>query len=184
MFRLRVGTLAQEITVLQGKEYTLTFKAKRGTANRCYVLINNGGNDTFIFDEQAINNTWAEYSLTFAAAGNTVTLTAGTTGYYLYVADFMLAEGSQKQNWTPAPNEIYTENVKIDRRGISITNSESSTETIIDHTQFAVKHAGAVVLTVNKDLTTLRKTEVTDELTVGKGKFVPQSAGLDIVLLD
>lgn len=184
MFRLRVGTLSQEITVLQGKEYTLTFKAKRGTANRCYVLINNGGNDTFIFDEQAINKTWAEYSLTFAAAGNTVTLTAGTTGYYLYVADFMLAEGSQKQNWTPAPNEIYTENVKIDRRGINITNSESSTETIIDHTQFAVKHAGAVVLTVNKDLTTLRKTEVTDELTVGKGKFVPQSAGLDIVLLD
>lgn len=184
MFRLRVGTLSQEITVLQGKEYTLTFKAKRGTANRCYVLINNGGNDTFIFDEQAINNTWEEYSLTFTAAGNTVTLTAGTTGYYLYVADFMLAEGSQKQNWTPAPNEIYTENVKIDRRGINITNSESSTETIIDHTQFAVKHAGAVVLTVNKDLTTLRKTEVTDELTVGKGKFVPQSAGLDIVLLD
>ena len=184
MFRLRVGTLLQEITVLQGKEYTLTFKAKIGTANRCYVLINNGGNDTFIFDEQAINNTWAEYSLTFTAAGNTVTLTAGTTGYYLYVADFMLAEGSQKQNWTPAPNEIYTENVKIDRRGLNITNSESSTETIIDHTQFAVKHAGAVVLTVNKDLTTLRKTEVTDELTVGKGKFVPQSAGLDIVLLD
>ena len=184
MFRLRVGTLLQEITVLQGKEYTLTFKAKRGTANRCYVLINNGGNDSFIFDEQAINNTWEEHSLTFTAAGNTVTLTAGTTGYYLYVADFMLAEGSQKQNWTPAPNEIYTENVKIDRRGINITNSESSTETIIDHTQFAVKHAGAVVLTVNKDLTTLRKTEVTDELTVGKGKFVPQSAGLDIVLLD
>lgn len=184
MFRLRIGTLSQEITVLQGKEYTLTFKAKIGTANRCYVLINNGGNDSYIFDEQAINNTWAEYSLTFTAAGNTVTLTAGTTGYYLYVADFMLAEGTQKQNWTPAPNEIYTENVKIDRRGINITNSESSTETIIDHTQFAVKHAGAVVLTVNKDLTTLCKTEITDELTVGKGKFVPQSAGLDIVLLD
>ena len=184
MFRLRVGTLSQEITVLQGKEYTLTFRAKIGTANRCYVFINNGGNDTYIFDTQAINNTWAEYSLTFTAAGNTVTLTAGTTGYYLYVADFMLAEGGQKQNWTPAPNEIYTENVKIDRRGINITNSESSTETIIDHTQFAVKHAGAVVLTVNKDLTTLRKTEITDELTVGKGKFVPHSAGLDFVLLD
>lgn len=184
MFRLRIGTLSQEITVLQGKEYTLTFKAKIGTANRCYVLINNSGNDTYIFDTQAINNAWEEYSITFTAAGNTVTLTAGTTGYYLYVADFMLGEGAQKQNWTPAPNEIYTENVKIDRHGINITNSESSTQTIIDHTQFAVKHAAAVVLTVNKDLTTLRKTEITDELTVGKGKFVPQSAGLDIVLLD
>lgn len=184
MFRLRIGTLSQEITVLQGKEYALTFKAKIGTANRCYVLINNSGNDTYIFDTQEINNAWEEYSITFTAAGNTVTLTAGTTGYYLYVADFMLTEGTQKQYWTPAPNEIYTENVKIDRHGINITNSESSTQTIIDHTQFAVKHAGAVVLTVNKDLTTLRKTEITDELTVGKGKFVPQSAGLDIVLLD
>lgn len=184
MFRLRIGTLSQEITVLQGKEYTLTFKAKIGTANRCYVLINNSGNDTYIFDTQEINNAWEEYSITFTAAGNTVTLTAGTTGYYLYVADFMLTEGTQKQYWTPAPNEIYTENVKIDRHGINITNSESSTQTIIDHTQFAVKHAGAVVLTVNKDLTTLRKTEITDELTVGKGKFVPQSVGLDIVLLD
>ncbi len=183
MFRLRVGTLSQVITVLQGKQYTLTFKAKKGTANRCYVYIDNGGNDTYIFDDQA-SGSWEEYSLTFTAAGNTVTLTAGTSGYYLYVADFMLTEGEQKNNWTPAPNEIYTDNVKIDRHGINITNSESSTETIIDHTQFAVKHSGEVVLTVNKDLTTLRKTEVTGELTIGKGKFVPQDAGLDFVLLD
>ena len=182
-FRLRVGTLSQEITVLQGQRYTLTFKARRGTANRCYVLISNGGNDTYIFDKQA-SGAWEEYSLTFTAAGNTVTLTAGTSGYYFYVADFMLVEGETKSYWTPAPNEIYTENVKIDRRGINITNTESSTETIIDHTQFAVKHKNEIVLTVNKDLTTLRKTEITDDLTVGKGKFVPVSAGLDIVLLD
>ncbi len=126
-------------------------------------------------DATAENNT---------ASGDTVTITAGTTGYYFYVADFMLVEGTQKSYWTPAPNEIYTTNVKIDRRGINITNSESATETIIDNTQFAIKHNGEVVLTVNKDLTTLRKTEVTDELTVGKGKFVPNANGLDFVLLD
>ena len=184
LFRLRVGTLSQEITVIKGKRYTLTFKAYRGTNNRCYVLINNGGNDSYIVDEQATSSAWDEYELTFTASGDSVTLTAGTTGYYFYVADFMLVEGEIKSNWTPAPNEIYTENVKIDRRGINITNSESSTETIIDHTQFAVKHAGAVVLTVNKDLTTLCKTEVTDEFTVGKGKFVPNTNGLNFVLLD
>jgi phage minor structural protein len=183
MFRLNDGTLTQEITVLQGQEYTLTFRAKCGTNNRCYAFINNGGNDTYIFDVQE-SGSWADYSLTFTALGNTVILTIGTTGYYLYAADFMLVEGELKSHWTPAPNEIYTENVKVDRRGINITNSQSSTETIIDHTQFAVKHAGDIVLTVNKDLTTLRKTEVTDELTVGKGKFVPQANGLNFVLLD
>lgn len=184
MFRLRQGTLSQEVTVINGKKYTLTLKACRGTSSRCYVKINNGGNESYLLDKQAVSSTWDDCSLTFTAAGDTITITAGTTGYYFYVADFMLVEGDSKSNWTPAPNEIYTENVKIDRRGINITNSESSTETIIDHTQFAVKHAGAVVLTVNKDLTTLCKTEVTDEFTVGKGKFVPNSSGLDFVLLD
>lgn len=183
LFRLRIATLSQEITVLRGKKYTLTFRARAATSNRCYVLLNNGGNDTYIFDTQA-SGSWTDYALTFTASGDTATLTAGTTGYYLYVADFMLVEGEQKTHWSPAPNEIYTTNVKIDRRGINITNSESSTETIIDHTQFAVKHAGNIVLTVNKDLTTLRKTEVTDELTIGKGKFVPHTDGLNFVLLD
>lgn len=183
LFRLRIATLSQEITVLRGKKYTLTFRARAATSNRCYALLNNGGNDTYIFDTQA-SGSWTDYALTFTASGDTVTLTAGTTGYYLYVADFMLVEGEQKTHWSPAPNEIYTTNVKIDRRGINITNSESSTETIIDNTQFAVKHAGNIVLTVNKDLTTLRKTEVTDELTIGKGKFVPHTDGLNFVLLD
>lgn len=183
LFRLRIATLSQEITVLRGKKYTLTIRARAATSNRCYALLNNGGNDTYIFDTQA-SGSWTDYALTFTASGDTVTLTAGTTGYYLYVADFMLVEGEQKTHWSPAPNEIYTTNVKIDRRGINITNSESSTETIIDNTQFAVKHAGNIVLTVNKDLTTLRKTEVTDELTIGKGKFVPHTDGLNFVLLD
>lgn len=183
LFRLHIATLSQEITVLRGKKYTLTFRARAATSNRCYALLNNGGNDTYIFDTQA-SGSWTDYALTFTASGDTVTLTAGTTGYYLYVADFMLVEGEQKTHWSPAPNEIYTTNVKIDRRGINITNSESSTETIIDNTQFAVKHAGNIVLTVNKDLTTLRKTEVTDELTIGKGKFVPHTDGLNFVLLD
>lgn len=183
LFRLRIATLSQEITVLRGKKYTLTFRARAATSNRCYALLNNGGNDTYIFDTQA-SGSWTDYALTFTASGDTVTLTAGATGYYLYVADFMLVEGEQKTHWSPAPNEIYTTNVKIDRRGINITNSESSTETIIDNTQFAVKHAGNIVLTVNKDLTTLRKTEVTDELTIGKGKFVPHTDGLNFVLLD
>lgn len=182
-FRLRIATLSQEVKVIAGKHYTLTFKSKRTSAARGYVLIDNGGNTSYIYDLYEVAP-WTEYSFTFTAATDTVTLTAGTTGYYFYIADIMLTEGDAKTRWTPAPNEIYTENVKIDRRGINITNSQSSTETIIDNTQFAVKHQGETVLTVNKDLTTLRKTEVTDELTVGKGKFVPKTDGLDFVLLD
>jgi hypothetical protein len=184
MFRLREGTLSQTVNVINGKDYTLTFKAYRDTILRSYVKINNGGTDYYIFNEQSLSDDWEDYSYTFTASGDTVILTAGTDGYYFYVADFMLVEGTQKSNWTPAPNEIYTTNVKIDRRGINITNSESSTETIIDNTQFAVRHRGDIVLTVNKDLTTLKKTDITGELTIGKGKFVPRDNGVNFILLD
>lgn len=183
MFSLRIATLSQELRIIKGSHYTLTFKTCRTSAARGYVKINTGGSDVYIYDEQSSED-WQEYAITFTAASDTLVFTAETTGYYFYIADIMLNEGDSKTHWQPAMNEIYTENVKIDRRGINITNDASATETIIDNTQFAVKHKGSTVLTVNKDLTTLRKTEITDELTVGKLKFVPQSSGIDLVLLD
>ena len=173
----------QDVKAIRGQVYTVTLKAKRSTASRCYVYIETGGNRTYVFDLYSTSN-WTEHNLTFTATGDTIRFLAGTFGDGLYIADIIMVEGSTKVNWQPAPNEIYTTNVKIDKRGINITNSSSSTQTIIDNTQFAVKHQGNTVLTVNKDLTTLQKTEVLNELTVGKGRFVPNSSGLDFVLLD
>lgn len=177
------GTLYQDIKVVMGQTYTFSCKSARDTAARCIVTINNGENEIVIFDAQAESD-WQEYRETFVAAGDSVTIMAITYGSSLYIADLLLTEGNVKTNWMPAPNEIYTTNVKIDKRGINITNSESSTQTIIDNTQFAVKHQNSVVLTVNKDMTTLRKTDITDELTVGKGRFIPIQNGLNFILLD
>ena len=173
----------QIVKVIRNQTYTITFKARRTTASRCYTYINNGGNREYIFDLYSTSG-WVEFSHTFTASADTIMFLAGTFGNGLYIADIIMVEGATKVNWQPAPNEIYTTNVKIDKRGINITNSSSSTQTIIDNTQFAVKHQGNTVLTVNKDLTTLQKTEVLNELTVGKGRFVPNANGLDFVLLD
>ena len=175
--------LAQNIKVIRGQAYTITFKIKRETTSRCYAFINNGENISYIFDEQGTCD-WMEYSYTFVATSVSIKFVAGTYGDGMLIADVIMVEGGTKVNWQPAPNEIYTMNVKIDKRGINITNSESDTQTIIDNTQFAIKHQGNTVLTVNKDLTTLQKTQVVNELTVGKGRFVPKSNGLDFVLLD
>ena len=175
--------LSQDIKVIRDQMYTITFKIKRTTDSRSYAYINNGENISYIFDEQEECN-WTEYHYTFVATGDTVKFLVGTYGDGMLIADVIMVEGATKVNWQPAPNEIYTMNVKIDKRGINITNSESDTQTIIDNTQFAVKYQGNTVLTVNKDLTTLQKTEVLNELTVGKGRFVPKTNGLDFVLLD
>ena len=42
----------------------------------------------------------------------------------LYVSDIMMVEGPTVHNWTPAPNEIYTNEVKIDKHGIAVSNAD------------------------------------------------------------
>jgi len=177
------ATLSQEVSVLRGEYYTICLRALIGAANRMYCKLDNAGNETYIFDTSTVSS-WTDYSYTFQASGDSITLIFYSYGSSLKVADIMMVEGESKSNWTPAPNEIYTTNVKIDRSGININNPDSSTETIIDNTQFAVKSFGSVVLTVNKDQTQLMKTLVQDELAIGKSRFIPNDNGMDLILLD
>lgn len=191
-------TIYQEVVVTPGTPYTLSVKIRTSTAALSYISITDGGNEEDVHRRQEVNDSWTTYYKTITPGSSTIRITLSSAGNSMSVADLMLAPGSVKQNWTPAPNEIYTTNVKIDRRGINITNDSSSTQTIIDNTQFAVKQKLSdgdlkTVLTVNKDRTLLRKTEVLDEFTVGdveaseglgKIKFIPVTGGVDLVFLD
>lgn len=175
-------TLSQEIEVMPGTAYTLTFKMKKA-AVRGWVKIISGGNEIEVVNTNTAED-WTEHTITFVTPSNAVTLEIYAYSNYLYIADIMLSEGTAKQRWTPAPNEIYTTDVKIDRRGIHITNTESQTSTIINNVEFAVLYRETKVITVNKDTTVLTKAMVIDEFTVYKLKTVPVEGGVDEVLLD
>lgn len=181
-FWVGAGTLSQEIAVIAGSTYTLTFKTKK-SAVRGWVKVICAGTEYEIINS-ADAEEWTEHSLTFVVPSNIITIEAYSYADYLYIADMILTEGAAKQRWTPAPNEIYTTDVKIDRKGIHITNTESETSTIINNVEFAVLYKETKVITVNKDTTILKKTVVQDELTVGKLKIVPVAGGVDEVLLD
>ena len=105
----------------------------------------------------------------------------------LMVSDLMLTDGSIIQHWSPAPNEIYTNEVKIDRKGIEVSNSKSSQKTVITNTEFSGYYNGEKIFTLNKDETQTKKTTVDGELTIGRTKLIPMSnssPGLNIVILD
>lgn len=182
-FKINDSYIEQEISVSSGKKYTISVLAKTTTSSSSSITLNIGGSISNIFYETSILD-WDIYSKTFEATSDSVIFKASTSGDSLFVADIMLAEGEDKKYWQPGPNEIYTTNVKVDRHGINITNNESNTETIIDNTQFAVKHNNQVVLTVNKDKTILKETEIQNNLRIGNGKFIPVSGGIDFVILD
>ena len=184
------SVLRQQVqNVVSGRSYTLTLMCKKvGGGYTAGVKLIHDGTETVVMSSADAFG-WQQFSVTVENTGSSLMFEAycGAGDSVLYVSDIMLAEGNNKARWTPAPNEIYTTNVRIDRQGINISNTESDTETIIDNTRFAVKHQGETVITVNKDETLLKKSMVDADLTVGKLKFLPKdnrSDGLDIILLD
>ena len=191
-FEIRNGEISQILNLHVGEWYVFSARVKSYTNSRSYAYIKNGDSNVYAFDISETCNWTKVYTDPFQANADQLEVVCGTAGEYILAADLMLSLGQNRQNWTPAPNEIYTTNVKIDKRGINITNDASDTQTLIDNTKFAVIHQDREVLTVNKDITTLGKTQVKDEWTIGyeennefkgKGRFVPVSEGVDFVIL-
>ena len=85
----------------------------------------------------------------------------------------MLNEGNITKAWEPAPNEIYTQGVKIDKEGIEVYRSDTSEKTVINNTEFAGYYENEKVFSINKDETHIKKTVVDGELIIGKGRIMP-----------
>lgn len=184
------STLKQTITgLVTGVPYAFSLRAKKTKASySSYIYVKYNGNKTAYFFNQTTTFGWKDFSLVIdEITDSTVEIYIYNRYASLYVSDMMMVEGPTVHNWTPAPNEIYTNEVKIDKRGIAVSNSASSQRTVITNTEFAGYYNDEIIFTLNKDETQTKKTTVDGELTVGKTKFVPMSTaseGLNIVILD
>lgn len=181
-------TLKQDIEVKQNSVYTLSLRSMiLNDVTDAYVRVINGGNSVDVVTDENFesDSEWKDFELTFTALSGTIEIEIGRNQGSVFVADLMLAEGSQKSLWQPAPNEVYTSNTRLDGNGLRVTNSESRTETRIDYREFGVYHGDQATVSVNKDLTTLRRTNIKGKLGVGeKLMLVPNDVGCDFVVLD
>ena len=183
------STLQQVITGVVPGTYAVSIRAKKTTSSYTsyFRVTYNGTKNVDLFNTTGTFG-WTEYTAVISdVQDGTITITAYNRMASLYVSDIVLAEGSTIHKWTPAPNEIYTTEVKIDRRGIEVSNAESAQRTVINNTEFSGYYNEEKIFTLNKDETITKKTTVDGELTVGKTKFVPMataSEGLNIVILD
>lgn len=184
------SSLKQVITgLVPGSSYVFSLRAKKVSSGySAYARIQyNGSKYAYAFNTSSPFE-WGEQKVLIEDVhDSTITLYIYNRYDNLYVSDMMLAEGDAIHKWTPAPNEIYTEEVKIDHRGIEVSNSASSQRTVITNTEFSGYYNEEKIFTLNKDETQTKKTTVDGELTVGKTKFVPMptsSQGLNIVILD
>ena len=183
------STLMQTITGVVPGAYTVSVRAKKtGTDYTSYFRVQYNGNKYAYLFNTTETFGWTEYSAVIDdVQDGTIIVYAHNRLSALYLSDLILAEGNSVHKWTPAPNEIYTTEVKIDRRGIEVSNNESAQRTVINNTEFSGYYNEEKIFTLNKDETVTKKTTVDGELTVGKTKFVPMptaSEGLNIVILD
>ena len=184
------STLSQTVNgIVPDRSYTVSIRARKPySAYTAYFYIQYNG----IKKEYLFNTTdsfdWTDFSVVMPdVSDSSITICAYSRDAPLYISDIMLTDGSIARKWTPAPNEIYTNEVKIDRRGIEVSNSKSKQKTVITNTEFSGYYNNEKFFTLNKDETQTKKTTVDGELTIGKTKFIPMadtSQGLNIVILD
>lgn len=183
------STLMQTITGVVPGAYTVSVRAKKtGADYTAYFRVQYNGNKYAYLFNTTETFGWTEYSAVIDdVQDGTIIVYAYNRLSALYLSDLILAEGNSIHKWTPAPNEIYTTEVKIDRHGIEVSNNESAQRTVINNTEFSGYYNEEKIFTLNKDETVTKKTTVDGELTVGRAKFVPMptaSEGLNIVILD
>jgi len=182
------SSLSQYIRGVVPGTYTISVRAKKTSTMSGYFYVTYNGNKTKYLFNKSTAFDWTDYSVTLTDVTDpTLRIYCYCRDASIYLADIMISEGAILRKWTPAPNEIYTREVKIDKRGIEVSNSASSQRTVITNTEFAGYYNDEVIFTLNKDETQTKKTTVDGELTVGKTKFVPMptaSEGLNIVILD
>ena len=182
------SSLSQYIRGVVPGTYTISVRAKKTSTMSGYFYVTYNGNKTKYLFNKSTAFDWTDYSVTLTDVTDpTLRIYCYCRDASIYLADIMISEGAIPRKWTPAPNKIYTQEVKIDKRGIEVSNSASSQRTVITNTEFAGYYNDEVIFTLNKDETQTKKTTVDGELTVGKTKFVPMptaSEGLNIVILD
>lgn len=183
------STLTQNITdIVGGKSYRISARIKKTSSMSAYVKVSYNENKTVTLFESYDQFDWKEFSAVINdVLSGSVTIQIYSRGESLFISDIMLSDGSTRQSWTPAPNEIYTTEVKIDRKGIEVSNASSPQKTVINNTEFSGYYNGEKVFTLNKDETLTKKTTVDGELTVGTTKLIPvlgDAPGLNLVILD
>lgn len=184
------STLSQTVNeIVPDRSYTVSIRARKPYSSyTAYFYIQyNGVKKEYLFDTTDSFD-WTDFSVVLPdVSDSSITIYAYSRYAPLYISDIMLTDGSIARKWTPAPNEIYTNEVKIDRKGIEVSNSKSKQKTVITNTEFSGYYNNEKIFTLNKDETQTKKTTVDGELTIGKTKFIPMadiSQGLNIVILD
>lgn len=204
----KLNSIKQEVTgLIKGSAYTLSGKLKvLGTGSFSITIGHKDENEEYVEDFELLRtpatpetHEWYEFDVKIPELTRTSIILCFSnvnSEQAMYLSDLMLTEGETHRSWSPAPNEIYTANTKIDKNGVTVENNQSMQKTIMTPTEFAGYFNGAEVFSVNGDETHAKNTFVDGKLIIAKSVgesrkgivVIPiheeLSRGVNIALLD
>lgn len=192
-FRLSENSVLEQTVenAVIGHSYRISVKVKDTSdyTSICTVTYN-GKTSVEMFKIEDAETTWQEYDVVIKDVQSpVVTLRIESSGSYLYVADIMMSEGEGIASWSPAPNEIYTNQVKIDGGGVSVVNDRQ--KTVMNSEEFAGYYDEEQVFVLADDETRVKKITIRDSATITDLRVVAYDAnddgiaeGVDLILLD
>lgn len=191
-FRLSAdATLKQQIdNVVLGEPYTISAKVKKtGTLLSELYVVYNGETVGKLFSQSTATTGWVNCEFTIDAVGSDVIeIIATTRNDYLYISDLMVCEGVTSKAWTPAPDEIYTSGVRIDKRGVVVYRSGTNERTVITNEEFAGYNGDDEIFSLNGDETRIVNAIVRKMLRIEDTMMIPFESGgekgLNIALID
>jgi len=159
-----------EITLIEGQQYTITFKYSNTAGNTFKFKLTN--TDTI----ELVNTTAAkqleEVTYTFTPNGKVTyqmecSYVDNTKGGF--VTDLIIKEGNLRSNWEPATGEIMGTALSLYYNGVEITSVDSDIKTVINNMGFSVydtTNTTNIILTLNNLRVLLTNTEINGTLKI------------------
>lgn len=109
------SSLSQYIRGVVPGAYTVSVRVKKTSAMSGYFYVTYNGNKTKYLFSKSTSFDWTDFTATLTDVTDpTLRIYCYSRDASVYLADIMVTEGAIPRKWTPAPNEIYTQEVKID----------------------------------------------------------------------
>lgn len=188
---LATGVMHQDLDLIPGKDYTISGRLVKYTSAGS-ILIGLYDPDTNALVHTIINKIATEvYDGQFSFAFNSeafrklrlkITASGLSTVDPAELTDLMVVQGSNLDVWSQANGEIYTLNVKMDSKGVTVYSADNKGKTVMSPDEFAGYYNNSKIFTLNGDITEVMGLDIGGKgLYIRPVKFVQTTTSVDIV---
>lgn len=188
---LSAGVMYQDLDILPGKDHTISGRLIKYTeAGSILIGLYDPGTDALVHTaiEKIVTEVYdGQFSFEFnAEARRKLRLKVTTSGISavdpVELTDLMLAQGNNLDVWSQANGEIYTVNVKMDSKGVTVYSADNKGKTVMSPEEFAGYYNDSKIFTLNGDITEVMGLDIGGKgLFIRPVKFVQTADSVDLV---